>query len=88
MVKLISMAKTVKVAKNTLNRTILKQIDQTINSIFKYNAPSSMGYLFNTDEIGKDIDRGMFCDGAREINNSWEYFYRFLDGCIYKILPA
>jgi hypothetical protein len=80
------MDKIEKIKKNSLSRKLLRDIKNTVGSIYRLNAPHAIGYLFYTDKNGQSIYRGMYCNWLTEIDNCWEYFLKFEDNCIYKIV--
>lgn len=67
-----------KLKRCALNESLKKDVQGVIGSIYRFNAPWSIGYLFNSTADGKSISRGMYCNRLDEIDYCpWEYFVKF-----------
>jgi len=45
-------------------------------SIYRWNAPHAIGYLYNPTRDGREVAEGMYCDRVREIDpTQWDWFY-------------
>jgi hypothetical protein len=61
-----------------MRQSLVKDIRQTVGSIYRMNAPHAIGYLFNATEGEHEIADGMYCDRLYEIDpNRWDYFLAF-----------
>lgn len=65
-----------------MRKALIKDVRQTVGSIYSMNAPHAIGYLFNPARSGDEIANGMYCDRIDEIDHkSWEFFVAFEDIC-------
>ena len=61
-----------------MNTLLLKDVMQTVGSIYGFNAKTAIGYLFNTNKKGTEISYGMYCHSVSEINKEkWTFFLDF-----------
>jgi hypothetical protein len=69
-----------------INAQLMKDVMSICNSIYRMNACSPRGYLFNPTSDRHEIEVGMFCDRDDEINpEQWVYYYDFKTETVYKI---
>jgi hypothetical protein len=69
-----------------LNQWIMADVHQVCGSLYRMNAPYTMGYLFNVIRNGRKIFDGMFCNRESEISSDrWTYFFNFKTKRVYKI---
>ena len=55
-------------------------------SIYRWNAPHAIGYLYNPTRDGREVAEGMYCDRVDEIDpKRWTYFYSFEDKTFYDL---
>jgi hypothetical protein len=55
---------------------VVRDAVNVCESIYRMNAPYATGYVFNCDEKGKSVYKGMFCSDLREVPD-WDGFIRF-----------
>lgn len=72
--------------KASIDKNLLKDIQETVGSIHIMNAPYATGYLFTVAENGKEIHTGMYCNFSNEIDGSrWEYYLDFKTKEVFKL---
>lgn len=75
----------IKLKKVKLNREVRKDVHGVIKSIYRLNAKSAVGYLFNINFANTEVAVGMFCHSESEINDEWEYYYDFKTKTFYQV---
>lgn len=73
----------------TMKSILLRDVVNTTTSIYSWNAPHAIGYLFNPNKQGNEIAKGMYCDRPNEIDhNQWAYFVAFVDNRNLNVKPG
>jgi hypothetical protein len=70
-----------------IGKTMLQDVKNTVGSIYRMNAPRSIGYGFDPHRLGKKIARGMFIDRLSEIPE-WTYYLDFKTGVLRRTEPV
>ena len=69
-----------------IGKTMLQDVKNTVGSIYRMNAPRSIGYGFDPHRLGKSIARGMFIDSVSAIPE-WTYYLDFKTGVLRATAP-
>ena len=61
-----------------MKTSLKKDALSVCGGLYRMNATTAIGYLFNPTMDEKEVSTGMFCHNEREINeDEWTYFYCF-----------
>ena len=60
------------------SQSLKDDVKSQVGSIFSWNAPNAIGYLFTLTKDGRKINTGMFCDRVSEIDPArWDGLYLY-----------
>lgn len=67
-----------------ISKSLKEDALSVCNSIYRLNASSAIGYLFNPTVDGDKVYAGMFCHNINEMNQ-WTFFIDFKNYNVFEI---
>lgn len=69
-----------------ISKAVKKDARAQAGSIYRMNAPRSIGYLFTCRSDGSEVAQGMFCDRWDEVDpKRWDGLLLFEDDTVYDL---
>jgi len=77
-----------KSVRKNFSENLKNDVFSVCGGLYSLNATHAIGYLFNSymNKGKKEVFCGMFCNDDNDIDNSWEYYFRFSDKTFYEIV--